>query len=163
MKYSTSFRNAVLKQVLPPHNRSVASVARERGLSAITIHNWIKKLKDGTLELDKDSPDVSPDQRNIVEKFQLLMESKALSEEQLGEWIRKHGLHTEHLSLWESELEGFMKNKDQDLRKEVAELRKYNKELKKEAKRDKAAMAEALALLTLKKKVDALLDPGEEE
>jgi acyl-homoserine lactone acylase PvdQ len=33
MKYSQGFRNGVLQQVLPPFNRSVASVARERGIS----------------------------------------------------------------------------------------------------------------------------------
>jgi transposase len=163
MKYSRGFRNAVLQQVLPPNNRSVASVARERGISPITIHSWIKRLKDGTLEIDRDGPDVSPNQRSIVEKFQLIMESKSLSEEDLGEWIRKHGLHSEHLTLWERELEGFMKNKDQDLKTEITQLKKENKDLKKEAKRDKAAMAEALALLTLKKKADALLGQDEEE
>jgi transposase len=163
MKYSQGFRNGVLQQVLPPNNRSVASVARERGISPITIHSWIKRLKDGTLEIDHDGPDVSPNQRNIVEKFHLLMESKTLSEENLGEWIRKHGLHTEHLTLWERELEGFVKDKDQDLKKENAQLKKELKELKKEAKRDKAAMAEALALLTLKKKAEALLAQDEED
>jgi transposase len=114
MKYSQGFRNGVLQQVLPPFNRSVASVARERGISP-------------------------------------------------GEWIRKHGLHTEHLTLWERELEGFVKNKDQDLKQENAQLKKELKELKKQAKRDKAAMAEALALLTLKKKADALLGQDEED
>lgn len=163
MKYSLSFRNAVLKQVLPPNNRSVASVARERNLSPITIHSWIKKLENGTLKLDQEGPDVSPDQRSVLEKFQLLMESKSLSADDLGEWIRKHGLHSEHLSLWERELEGFVKNKDQDLKKENAQLKKEIKGLKKEATRDKAAMAEALALLTLKKKVDALMGQEEEE
>jgi len=163
MKYSQGFRNAVIQQVLPPNNRSVASVAKERGISPITIHSWIKRLKDGTLDIDHEGPDVSPNQRNIVEKFQLIMESKSLSEEDLGEWIRKHGLHSEHLTLWERELEGFVKNKDQDLKTENAQLKKEIKDLKKEAKRDKAAMAEALALLTLKKKADALLGQDEEE
>jgi transposase len=131
MKYSQGFRNGVLQQVLPPNNRSVASVARERGISPITIHNWIKRLKDGTLEIDHDGPDISPNQRSIVEKYHLVMESKTLSEQSLGEWIRKHGLHTEHLTLWERELEGFVKNKDQDLKKEIAELKKRTRNLRK--------------------------------
>jgi putative transposase len=110
--------------------------------------------------LTHDGPDISPNQRSIVEKYHLVMESKTLSEQSLGEWIRKHGLHTEHLTLWERELEGFVKNKDQDLKKEIAELKKENQKLKKEAKRDKAAMAEALALLTLKKKSGGIVGPG---
>ena len=60
MKYSTGFRNAVLQQVLPPNNRSIASVARERGISPITINSWMKKLKDGTLSLDQDGTEPGP-------------------------------------------------------------------------------------------------------
>jgi hypothetical protein len=37
MKYSKSFRNSILKKVLPPSNRSVYSVAKEAGISAIKI------------------------------------------------------------------------------------------------------------------------------
>ena len=45
MKYSTSFRNGILKKVLPPENRSVYAVAKEAGISAITINSWLAKLK----------------------------------------------------------------------------------------------------------------------
>ena len=31
MKYTTSFRNSVLKKILPPSNRSVTSVSKETG------------------------------------------------------------------------------------------------------------------------------------
>ena len=163
MKYSTGFRNAVLQQILPPNNRSIASVARERGVSTITINSWMKKLKDGTLSLDQDGTEPSPSQRGIHEKYKLLMESQSLSEEQLGEWLRKTGLHSEHLTLWEKEVETFVKNKDQDLKQENKRLKSEVKKLKKEAERNQAAMAEALALLTLKKKVDQLFQEAEEE
>lgn len=163
MKYSTGFRNAVLQQVLPPNNRSIAAVAKERGISPITINSWMKKLNDGTLVLDQDGSEPSPNQRSIHEKYKLLLESKHLADEQLGEWLRKSGLHSEHLTLWETEVETFVKNKDQDLKKELTDLKKENKRLKKEAERNKAAMAEALALLTLKKKVDHLFEEDGEE
>jgi hypothetical protein len=54
MKYSKIFRNAVLKKVLPPSNRSIYSVAKEAGISAITINSWMAKLKDGKLEIEQD-------------------------------------------------------------------------------------------------------------
>jgi transposase len=162
MKYSIGFRNSVLKQVLPPHNRSVASVARERGISPITIQNWMHKLKDGKMVLSDTETDVSPSQRDMNEKYRLVMESKTVSEEQLGEWLRTHGLHSEHLPLWEKELDNFVKDKDQSLKEEVVKLKKENRRLQKEAERNKAAMAEALALLTLKKKADKLFEQEEE-
>lgn len=163
MKYSEGFRNSVLKKVLPPSNQSVYSVAKEVGVSAITIHNWLSKLKEGTLSFNSEGLDPTPSQRDISEKFKLLLESKMLPDERMGEWLRQHGLHSEHLALWEQELEGIVTNKQQDLKHQIADLKKENKQLKKEMARDKSAMAEALALLTLKKKAEALLSSEEED
>ncbi len=163
MKYSAGFRNAILRKVLPPNSQSVYAVAKEAGISAITIHSWLSKLKDGSLDLHYEGGEPTPAQRSAGEKFKLLLESKSLDEDQLGEWIRQRGLHSEHLTLWERELEGIMTNKQQELQRENARLKKENQELKKQRERDKSAMAEALALLTLKKKVDALRGRDEEE
>jgi transposase len=100
MKYSIGFRNGVLRKVLPPENGSITSVAREYGINPITIHNWMSKLKDGKLSLDLEDSEPTPSGRSPNEKLQLLLESKQLSDEHLGEWLRQHGLHTEHLTLW---------------------------------------------------------------
>ena len=54
-------------------------------------------------------------------------------------------------------------DKQQNLKREVAELKKENKDLKRERMRNQAAMAEALALLTLKKKVEKLFSLDEED
>jgi len=163
MKYSEGFRNSVLRKVLPPNSQSVYSVAKEVGVSAITIHSWLSKLKEGTLSFNREGGDPTPSQRDVTEKFRLLMESKRLTDEETGEWLRQHGVHSEHLVLWEQELEGIVTDKQQELKHQIAELKKENKKLKKERARDKSAMAEALALLTLKKKVDALMGLEEED
>ena len=47
MKYTTTFKKAVLRKVLPPENRSVHSVAVELGVGEMTIHRWIAQVKDG--------------------------------------------------------------------------------------------------------------------
>ena len=54
MKYTTSFRNSVLKKILPPSNRSVTSVSKETGVAVVTINNWLAKLKEGKMSLDED-------------------------------------------------------------------------------------------------------------
>jgi len=73
MKYSKSFRNSILKKVLPPSNRSVYSVAKEAGISAITINSWMAKLKDGKLEIEQDE-DNPAGERSMKEKLDLLLE-----------------------------------------------------------------------------------------
>ena len=44
MKYTTSFRNSVLKKILPPSNRSETLVSKETGVAVVTINNWLGGL-----------------------------------------------------------------------------------------------------------------------
>lgn len=162
MRYSEGFRNSVLRKVLPPEGRSVYVVAKEMGVSPMTLQNWLAKVKDGKMVLGSEGAEPTPSGRGASEKLRLLLESKILTEDQKGDWLRRHGMHTEHLALWEQELEGLVTDKQQNLKQENTELKKEVKDLKKELARNQAAMAEALALLTLKKKADRLLGLDEE-
>ena len=163
MKYSIGFRTSVLRKVLPPESRSVYQVARETGISAITIQSWLAKLKEGTLEIAAaEGSEPTPGQRGPAEKFKLLMQGKLLPEDQRGEWLRQNGLHSEHLNLWEQELTQLMTDKQDDLKAENRALKKQNKELEKELTRKEKALAEVVALLTLKKKLDARYGVDEE-
>ena len=162
MKYSIGFRNSVLRKVLPPESRSVYQVARETGISAITIQSWLSKVKEGTLEINAEGGEPTPSQRNPAEKFKLLMQGRLLAEDQRGEWLRQNGLHSEHLILWEQELEQFMGDKQDDLKAENKALKKKNKDLEKELTRKEKALAEVVALLTLKKKLDTRFGGDEE-
>lgn len=163
MKYSKGFRNSVLRKVLPPENRSVAAVARESGISPITIQSWLNKVREGTLDFDHEGDEPTPEQRAAVEKLRVVLESKTKSEAELGEWLRQRGLHSQHLALWEQELEGLVTDKQQDLKQENSALKKENKRLQRELLRQQAAMAEALALITLQKKTAKLFESDEED
>ena len=68
----------------------------------------------------------------------------------------------EHLNLWEQELTQLMTNKQEDLKAENKALKKQNKELERELTRKEKALAEVVALLTLKKKLDARFGVDEE-
>jgi len=160
MKYTKRFKESVLKKVLPPENRSVPEVAREMGLSDQTIYNWKKMLEKGDLLLDEES---SPSSIGRIEKFNLLLEGKAISEEESGKWLREKGLHSEHLNLWEQEFKDILKDKETELRQENTRLKKEKKELEKELRRKEKALAEVAALLTLKKKAAAIWGEREDE
>jgi len=66
------------------------------------------------------------------------LESRNISEEEQAEWLRRHGMHSEHLALWEQELIRIINDKQTDLKAENAELKKANKQLQKENKRKTA-------------------------
>lgn len=73
MKYTTTFKKAVLRKVLPPENRSVHSVAVELGVGEMTIHRWFSQVKDGTISFEQGEENPSG-QRNMTEKLNLLLE-----------------------------------------------------------------------------------------
>jgi transposase len=101
LPYSRSVKIGILKKVLPPESRNIASVSKETGVSEQTIRNWINKEASGSL--DEKAGEKSPRNLSASEKYQLLMESKVVPKEKFGEFLRKRGLHSQHLTLWDQE------------------------------------------------------------
>lgn len=161
MKYSTTFRNNVLKKILPPSNRPVSEVSKEMGISIQTITNWKQKLKNGTLDLS--DAELRPGDRSPAEKLSLLLEAKSITPEELGKWLRENGLHSEHLTLWEQELRDTVVDKSKIIQEENKQLKKENRRLEKELKRKESALAEMAALMVLKKKAAKLWGEPEDD
>ncbi len=92
------------------------------------------------------------------EKYQLVLEAAGIDNEQLGIFLRERGLHSEHLTIWDQELREMIEKKHDKKDQELKALKKKNQELEKELQRKEKALAEAAALLLLKKKLDALME-----
>jgi len=161
MKYSIGFRHSVLKRVLPPSSQSIASVSRDTGVSEQSIRNWIQKVKDGNLP--PTSGELSSLHRNSLEKFNLLLKSRTLTNDELGKWLRETGIHSETLKLWEQEVREMMTDKEKRYKEDLKESKQRIKQLEKDLHRKEKALAEVAALLTLKKKADALWGEKEDE
>ena len=55
MRYSPERKEAVLKKMLPPHNRSIRELAEEEGISEATLYAWRKAARaEGRLLPDGD-------------------------------------------------------------------------------------------------------------
>ena len=154
MKYSKSFRNSILKKVLPPENRSVYSVAKEAGIAPVTINSWLANLKSGRMDLEQDE-DNPVSERSMKEKLNLLLEFQNIPEERTGEWLRQKGLHSEHVGLFRQEIVSLMADKSDVKDKRIRELEKQIKQQQKDLQRKDSALAEVVAILTLKKKLDS--------
>ena len=80
-----------------------------------------------------------------------------------GEYCRKHGIYTHHLTQWK---QAFMNmnshNKTTKHQTEIKVLKAENKTLKKELHRKEKALAETAALLVLKKKVHEIWGADED-
>jgi transposase len=157
MRYSQGFKASIIRKSQDGSGRSLDDLARESGVHPATLGRWIQKFRAGTLAADG-TDGILPSQRHPGEKLALLLESRTVSPEGMGEWIRRHGLHSEHLPLWEQELTTMASGKDDQGRNENAQLRKENRQLQKELARKEKALAEAAVLLMLKKKHPALFE-----
>lgn len=153
-RYSEEFKSTTVRKALLPDGPGAAAVAEEAGISLQTLYNWLRKMR-GEVEMRMGSSD--PKNRSMLEKQELLLESASIPTEQLGEWLRKRGIHEEHLKLWRSEIRETLKLRQSEARKELSEERKKVKQLEKELRKKDKALAEVTAIMVLKKKLEGII------
>ncbi len=159
MAYSKTIKTSILKQILGESKRKVKEVSESSGISVYTIYKWLKEAKSSTSFID--TAEKSPRQYTSKEKYHLLMQAAKTNEKDRGFFLREHGIHSQHLTLWDQELRSMAANKDTENKKKLSRLEKENRDLKKELARKEKALAEAAALLVLKKKLDAIIEDHE--
>jgi transposase-like protein len=139
-------------------------LSEEVGVHRSTLSRWLQRAGEenkvkGNGHMTREGP-VRPDDLPPGEKLLLVTEAAQLSEEELGAFLRSHGLHEAQLEEWrQAALEALQKPKKRKPGKSP-EAKKI-KDLEQELARKDKALAEVTALLALKKKLDALL--GDED
>ncbi len=160
MKYSPQVREAALRKLCAPHGPSLNSVARELGIAPGTLRKWRKfghqKLEDRTVN------QVREQDWSMEKRFEVVIETSSMSDEELGAYCRRQGLHVNTVALWREKCLNTIRNKDKTDR-EKATLKRELKETKKDLKRKEKALAEASARLILQKKAKELWGSLEEE
>ncbi|MGM0664928.1 MAG: transposase [Thermodesulfobacteriota bacterium] len=101
-------------------------------------------------------PTRRPQDWSAEEKLQLVMESSSIPNEELGAFLRSKGLHESHLEQWRSQMLQGLHDKASSKKTNKKAQGKEVKELKKELERKEKALAEAAALLVLKKKAQSI-------
>lgn len=161
MKYSEEFKKAVVQKYLDRGNRKGIEIIESTGVSRSLMYQW--RMQFANME-DMKKP-TSPQKRSVSEKLKFIMEYNVLSLSERGEYLRKNGLHEEHLNEWIKQVEEALapiKKNSRDRDELIAEQKK-NKKLEKDLHRKEKALAEASALLILKKKADLIWGSEEEE
>lgn len=157
MRYPKERKEAVLKKMMPPHNRTVPDLAREEGISEATLYIWRKEARSrGVLMPDGDS---SPEGWSAQDKFNAVIESAALNEVELSEYCRKKGLYPQQLEQWRHACEtanDWDREHNMRLKTEQRADRQRIRQLERELMRKEKALAEAAALIVLRKKAEAI-------
>jgi transposase-like protein len=164
MGYSPERKESVLKKLLPPNNISIAALSKEEGISDATLYNWRKQARNqGRLMPDSDSTTNGWSSRD---KFAAVMETAAMNQAQVAAYCREKGLYPEQLVQWREACEqanDWDRASEKKLKEATQSERKKNKQLHKELNRKEKALAEAAALLVLRKKYNALFEDHEDE
>lgn len=101
--------------------------------------------------------------RGANEKIRIVMEAAGLSEEQLGEFLRKEGLHHADLERLQQEvMKAAQKGFETPRKRGLSPAQKELKEVKKQLARKEKALAETAAILALRGKLEAFLLEEEE-
>lgn len=155
VEYSESFKTRMVQKMWPPNGRTAGALAEETGLSQPTLSRWLREArKVGVMN--------TPAKKwTLVEKLRVLIEASRLDESTLGEFLRREGLHEAQLKPWRAEVEAALG--DASKRGKRSAAAKRIKELERELRRKDKALAEASAILVLKKKAAAIWGDGDDD
>jgi len=160
---SLEAKENIVLQVLNRGSETIESIAQANNVGISSLHKWVRRYREG-LPINKNANKSSKLKLSQAEKFNHILATARLDELSLGKYCREKGLYSHQLIEWREE---FMKSpeskKDLKNQSELKTLKDENKRLKQELRRKEKALAEASALLILKKKADLIWGDKEED
>jgi transposase-like protein len=160
-QYSAEFKEKLLAKAFSPNAPSHVELARRSGVPYHTLYQWISMSKKKK-KVKSDDAAMRPKDKTAEAKLRAVFDTLQMTEEERGAYCRKHGLYTYHLDEWKTQiLAGLKPIEPREHKAEYRQLTVENKTLKKELNRKEKALAEASALLILKKKADLIWGDGE--
>lgn len=150
--YSETFKTKMVQRMLVPHGKPMAALARETGVPEPTLYRW---RNAATLPVVT-KPTKTPHEWTAEQKLAVVLEAAAVPDAELGEFLRRKGLHEAQLQEWRAAATAGLRGPSQRDRKAANVEARRVRELERELARKDKALAEAAALLILKKKVQAI-------
>ncbi|MQU07591.1 transposase [Pseudomonas helleri] len=154
-RYGQAFKDRAVARLLPPESASLTDVAREFGVSVQTLQKW----RDAAL-----SPPAAAQAWTPAARFEALLTTAAMDEQQRNAWCRANGVYPQQLIEWRqaaTEALGSTASERSSPAQAKAQQRRI-KQLERDLRRKDKALAETAALLVLSKKLEAVL-PGDED
>lgn len=167
--YSSKFKERMIVKMTGPGARSATSLSKEVGVAQATLSKWLREAKVGAMVDDgrgggRRGRSSERKRWTSAEKIRVVMEATAAGEADLGALLRREGLHEADLERFREEvLEAAAKGFEAGRRpRGPSPEQKRVRKLEKELARKEKALAEAAALLVLRKKAEAFFLSEEE-
>jgi transposase len=152
-------------KLLMPEGPTALSLSQKTGISQGSLSRWVQEYKNkGISQMTEESR--RPQDWSPPERFDAILTSQTLKGNELGAYLRKNGLTSSHLEKWKLDFIKSTENPKVGRKPKSTtekELIKENKSLKRDLHRKNKALAEASALLILKKKAQAIWGDHEDD
>jgi transposase-like protein len=149
--YSAAFKARVVKRLIGPQAVSATQLAEAVGVPQPTLSRWVRELRSVEVMPRRERTD-----RTGAEKLRVVQEAARLDEAALGALLRREGLQLADLAAWRQAAEQALDAKPARPKAGPSVEAKRVHELERELARKERALAEAAALLVLKKKAHAI-------
>ncbi len=163
-KFSQEFKvQSVEKALSRNQDQPIKEIADKLGVGYSTLQTWIRLARNNKLESIEKlmTQEKSPNDWKKTQRFEALMASYGLNDEQMSSYCREQGIYPHHLDEWKKGFLSGNQEADSLSRQEQKKLKQENKRLEKELNRKDKALSETAALLVLSKKCQAIW--GEKE
>lgn len=167
-RLSPDGKTAIIMQAINRGSRGIAEIAALNNIGKSTLTRWVRQYKLGIAPRSKTSKSNvakvnSP--LNAEQKFRHILASNGLDDAELGKYCRQHGLYAHELTTWKNAFINDQNKGDNApvSKAELNEMKAKNTQLEKELRRKDKALAEASALLILKKKADLIWGESEDD
>ncbi len=158
MAYSKELRDRAIARMLPPINASISAVSEELNIPYQTLYAW--RTQSAKQPLPAAPARETDDQLDPHSKFTIVLETATLNEVDLAAYCRSKGLYVEQIALWRAQCEAAFNPKPMSAAEKASTKRIQL--LERELARKEKALAEAAALMILRKKAEAIWGLGEE-
>jgi len=163
MIYSQGLKARLVRRMAGPERISAVALAREVGIGQPTLSRWLREARSAgrssgaTSERDMTKKKSSTKKQPTAEdKLRILVESSRLADNELGEYLRREGVHGATLEQWrEDATKGLAATSRRSTSTSSPDTKRIAA-LERELHRKDKALAELAALITLQKKVRAI-------
>lgn len=121
MKYSQLARARIVRRMAGPGTVTASDLERETDIPQPTLSRWLRGV--ASLRLVTTKPDASsdgeaaatekrPQDWNPKEPIKFELEADGLADQELGELLRRRGVHREQLDAWRALADAFRASRD---------------------------------------------------
>lgn len=159
-RYSIELKDKIIKQMIPPQNFTIKELSEKYNISKHTLYKWKKTATQTGTVIQNSSQN---HKYSNEAKLNIIIETANLNQHQLSEYCRTKGIYIDDIATWKKQFISGSPESEEQAKKELKSKDDELKAVKKDLNRKEKALAEAAALLVLRKKVQAIWNSDEED